>query len=158
MLLDKHNLRDGLLVLFCSACTQVHSGCEGGVAVGTMLLGRKEKLEMARLRCPGRGSALRGLSNQPWSHCRATELESERWECLLLSPQTHLELFWALPCYFCTPSPHWTAVKDCVSCSRHMAFPSICRHRAEPVAKQVASKQPPRPPSRLPHPVAAIAG
>lgn len=47
-----------------------------------------------------------------------------------------------LPCYFCTPSPCWTAVKDCVGCLWHMPFPSICSLRAEPVAKQVDSNKP----------------
>lgn len=51
------------------------------------------------------------------------------------------------PCYFCTSSTYWTAVKDCVGYSRHMVFPSICRPRAEPVAKQVDSNNPPPPPS-----------
>lgn len=46
-------------------------------------------------------------------------------------------------CYFCTPSPYWTAVKDCVHCLWHMAFPSICRPRTEVVAKQVKSNNPP---------------
>lgn len=44
---------------------------------------------------------------------------------------------------FLTSSQYWTAVKDCVGYSRHMAFPSICGPLDEPVAKQVDSNNPP---------------
>lgn len=108
-------------------------------------------LKVESLRCSGRGltvpppacvKTLRALSNQPQSQCQASP--AWKWVMRMFTPHSTYPP-WALmglPCYFCTPSPYWTAVKDCVGCWRHMAFPSICRQHAEPVAKQVDSNNP----------------
>lgn len=90
----------------------------------------------------------------------AEEAPPEKWAMRMFTPHSTYPP-WAvmgLPCYFCTPSPYWTAVKDCVGYSRHMAFPSICRQRAEPVAERVDLQHPSHPPGTgLPHPFKAMA-
>lgn len=92
-------------------------------------------LKVKNLRCPGRWSAvpppayvevLRGQSNQPRSQGLVSP--AGKWAMRMFTPHSTYPP-WALmvqPCYFCTPSAYWTAVKDCVGHSRHMAFPSIC--------------------------------
>lgn len=123
-----------------------------GNAVGYKIEVRDSSfLKVESLRCSGRGltapppacvEALRALSNQLQSQCQASP--AWKWVMRMFTPHSTYPP-WALmglPCYFCTPSPYWTAVKDRVGCWRHMAFPSICRQHAEPVAKQVDSSNP----------------
>lgn len=118
------------------------------------------------------GAQVRGPQSHPlpvWkrsevcliSHGHSAECalpESERWECFLLIPHTHRELFWACPAIFAHPRPVGQLWRIALPTrGTWHSLPSVAHALSQLQNRSTPTTPPQRPPSRLPHLFTAMA-